>query len=67
MGKLLMYFMFSIANLKRYFMSIASSSQSKPSTHEETVNAMPNQEEEQVEEGTRNSSKPSTHENANFS
>ncbi|KAM0884852.1 hypothetical protein ACQ4PT_030718 [Festuca glaucescens] len=49
-------------DLKRYFVPIASSSQSKPNTHEETPNVMPNQAEEQVEEGTENSSNPSTHE-----
>jgi hypothetical protein len=38
-----MYFMFSIAGLKRYFMPIASSSQSKSNTPEETGNVMPNQ------------------------
>ncbi|XP_047084564.1 zinc finger MYM-type protein 1-like [Lolium rigidum] len=48
--------------LKRYFVPIASSSQSKPNTNEETANVMPNQAEEQVEEGTGNSSNPSTHE-----
>jgi hypothetical protein len=42
--------------LKRYFVSIASSSQSKPNTHEETANIMPNQAEEHVEEVAENSS-----------
>jgi hypothetical protein len=53
-----------IAYLKRYFVPIASSSQSKPNINEENANVMPNQTEEQVEEGTGNSSNPSTHERA---
>jgi hypothetical protein len=36
---------------------LASGSRSKPNTHNETANVMANQEEEQVEGGTRNSSK----------
>jgi hypothetical protein len=38
-----MYFIFSIADLKRYVMPIASSSQSKLNTPEKTANVMPNQ------------------------
>ena len=64
MGKLLMYFMFSTAVLKRYCVPLGSGSQSTP-THDETENVMANQDKEQVEGETGNSSKPSTHESAN--
>jgi hypothetical protein len=61
-----MYFMFSNFNCRfeEIFCDIASSSQFKPNTHEETTNVMPNQAEEHVEEGAENSSNPSTHERA---
>ena len=51
MGRLLMYLVFPITDLKKYFVPLASGSQSKPNTHDESANVMANQEEERVEGG----------------
>jgi hypothetical protein len=60
MGKLLMAPIFSIADLKRYFVSLASGNSSKPSTHESANVVSHKEQEKEVEGGTRNSTATKT-------
>jgi hypothetical protein len=60
MGNLLMALIFSIADLKRYFVSLGSGNISKPSTNE-SANVVSHEEQEKaVEGGTRNSTATDT-------